>query len=57
MKVGLLVVEVKLATIALLCWEVVGKDFSLEAFGKIIFEFELGVKAVGGGPGLGQSKT
>jgi hypothetical protein len=53
MEVGLLVVEVKLATVGTLRWQVIGLDLSFEAFGQVVFEFELGVKAVCGGPCLG----
>jgi hypothetical protein len=51
--VGLLVVEVELSAVGALCWHVVGEDLSFEAFGQIVFELELGVKAVGGSPCLG----
>ena len=51
--VGLLVVEVELSTVGALCWQVVGEDLSFEAFGQVVFELELGVEAVGGGPCLG----
>jgi len=50
--VWLLVVQVQLAAVGLLGWEVVCQDFSFEAFGEVVFEFELGVEAVGGGPCL-----
>jgi len=51
--VGLLVVEVELSAVGALCWHVVGDDLSLEAFGQVVFELELGIEAVGGGPCLG----
>ena len=50
--VGLLVVEIELATVGLLDGKIVGQDFSLEALGQVVFEFELGVKGVGGCPCL-----
>ena len=53
MEVGLLVVDVKLATVGTLRWQVIGLDLSFEAFGQVVFEFELGVEAVRGGPCLG----
>jgi hypothetical protein len=53
MDVGLLVVEVKLAAVGALRWQVIGLDLSFEAFGQVVFKFELGVKAVRGGPCLG----
>ena len=51
--VGLLVVEVEFSGIGALCGQVVGEDFSFEAFGQVVFELELGIEAVGGGPCLG----
>lgn len=51
--VGLFVIDVHASAISLLSREVVGKEFGLEAFGDVVFEFELGVERVGGGPGLG----
>jgi hypothetical protein len=50
--VGLFVVKVELAAVSLLGWEVVCQDLGFEAFGQVVFEFELGVEAVGGGPCL-----
>ena len=55
--VWLLVVEVELAAVGLLCREVVGEDFGLEAFGEVVLKLELGVEGVGGGPCLGQGKA
>lgn len=52
MDVGLFVVQVELATVRLLGWEVVCQDLGFEAFGQVVFEFELGVEAVGCGPCL-----
>lgn len=51
--VGLLVVEVELSAVGALCGHVVGEDLSFEAFGQVVFELELGIEAVGGGPCLG----
>ena len=53
MDVGLLVVEVELAAVGALRGHVVGEDLGFKAFGKVVFELELRVKAVGGGPCLG----
>jgi hypothetical protein len=55
--VGLLVVQVELATVGLLGWEVVCQDLGFEAFGQVVFEFELGVEAVGCGPCLCQGEA
>ena len=52
--VGLLVVEVEFSVVCALCGQVIGEDLSLEAFGEVVFELELGIEAVGGGPCLGQ---
>ena len=57
MEVGLLIVEVKLAAVGALRGQVVGEDLGFEAFGQVVFELELGVEAVGGGPCLGQGEA
>ena len=55
--VGLLVVEVELAAVGALRGHVVGEDLGFEAFGEVVFELELRVEAVGGGPCLGQGEA
>lgn len=55
--VGLLVQDVKFAAVGGFCGEVVGQDFSFEAFGQVVFEFEFRVETVGGGPGLGEGES
>jgi hypothetical protein len=57
LDVLLLVDQVELAAIGLLDWEVVGEDLGFEALCQVVFELELGVKGVGGCPGLGESQT
>lgn len=44
--IGLLVVQVQLATVGLLGWEVVCQDLGFQTFGQVVFKFELGVEAV-----------
>lgn len=51
-NVRLLVVEVKLAAVGLLDWEVVGEDFGFETLREVILKLNFGVEAVGGRPRL-----
>ena len=45
-NIGLLVVQIQLATVGLLGWEVVCQDLGFQTFGQVVFKFELGVEAV-----------
>ena len=51
--VRLLVVKVELAAVGAFRRQVVGEDLGFEPFGEVVFELELSVEAVGGGPCLG----
>jgi hypothetical protein len=55
--VGLLIEEVELAAVGSFSGQVVCEDFGLQALGDVVFEFEFGVEAVGGCPGLSQGET
>jgi len=55
--VGLFVEEVEFAAVGGFGGEVGGQDLGFEALGQVVFEFELGVQAVGGGPGLSDGES
>jgi hypothetical protein len=49
----LLKVEVEFGTLRLRGGEVLGNNFSLQAFGNVVVELEFGIECVSSGPGLG----
>ena len=57
MEVGLLEVQVELGTLSLRGGEEGEETLGLEALGEGILDLDLGVKGVGGVPGLGEGKA
>lgn len=49
-EVGLLIMEIDFSAVGLLGRQVVGEDFGFQAFGELVFEFDLGIERVTRGP-------